>query len=61
MCYLVVVQVFESLEDLPGVEADGGLVVFQRAPFGPQQRRQTPWMKEKTHEAQRQQVHGGFP
>lgn len=43
VCYLVVVQVLESLQDLPRVEANGGLVVFQRAPLGSQQRRQTPW------------------
>lgn len=35
--YLVVVQVFQPLQDLPGVEANGGLIVFQGAPFGPEQ------------------------
>lgn len=43
VCNLVVVQVFEPLQDLPCVEADGGLIVFQWAPLGPQQCRQTPW------------------
>lgn len=38
VCYLVVVQVLEPLQDLPGVEADGGLVVLQRAPLGAEQR-----------------------
>lgn len=42
MCYLVVMQVFEALQYLPRVEADGGLVVLQRTPLGPQQSRQTP-------------------
>lgn len=43
MRYLVVMQVFEALQDLPRVEADGGLVVFQGSPLGPEQRRQAAW------------------
>lgn len=31
--YLVVMQVFETLQNLFGVEADGRLVVFQRTPL----------------------------
>lgn len=62
MRYLVVVQVLEALEDLPRVEADGGLVVLQRTPFGPQQCRQTPCTRaqDKTQRASlllTQQVH----
>ena len=41
--YLIFVQVFEPLEDLFGVEDDGGLVVFQRTPFGAQEGRQTSY------------------
>lgn len=40
---LIFVQVFEPLEDLFGVEDDGGLVVFQRTPFGAQEGRQTSY------------------
>lgn len=36
--YLIVVKVFEPLEDLFGVEDDSGFVVFQRTPFGAQER-----------------------
>lgn len=43
VCYLVVVQVLEPLQDLARVEADGGLVVFEGAPLGPEQRRKAPW------------------
>lgn len=35
---LIVVKVFEPLEDLFGVEDDGGFVVFQGTPFGAQER-----------------------
>lgn len=42
MCDLVVVQIFQPLQDLPGVEADGGLVVLQGPPLGPQQGGQAP-------------------
>lgn len=38
VCDLVVVQVFQPLQDLPCVEADGGLVVLEGAPLGPEQR-----------------------
>lgn len=44
--YLIVMKVFEPLEDLLGVEDDGGLIVFQRAPFGAQEGRQTSWKQE---------------
>lgn len=37
---LVVVEISESLQDLFGVEGDGGLVVLQGPPLGAQQRRQ---------------------
>lgn len=37
---LVVVEVFEPLQDLFSVEDDGRFVVFQRTPFGAQERRQ---------------------
>lgn len=43
---LVVVQVFEPLQDLPRVEADGGLVVLQGSPLGPEQCRQAAWGPE---------------
>lgn len=46
MRYLVVVQVFKPLQDLSRVEADSGLIVFQRSPLGPQQRRKTPWTQQ---------------
>lgn len=42
---LVLVQVPEPLQDLSGVEDDGGLL--QRAPFGAQQRGQASWRKEE--------------
>ena len=41
--YLIVMEVFEPLEDLFGVEDDGGLVVFQGTPFGAQERGQTSY------------------
>lgn len=41
--YLIVVKVFEPLEDLFGVEDDSGFVVFQRTPFGAQERWQTAY------------------
>lgn len=44
--YLIIMEVLESLEDLLGVEDDGGFVVFQRSPFGAQQRRQTSFKQE---------------
>lgn len=44
--YLIVMKVFEPLEDLFGVEDDGGFVVFQRTPFGAQERRQTSYKRE---------------
>lgn len=52
--YLVLVKVFETFQDLPCVEADGVLVVFQRAPLGPQQCGKTPWKSWKennTHQS----------
>ena len=45
---LIFVEVFEPLEDLFGVKDDGGLVVFQRTPFGAQEGRQTSY--EQGHE-----------
>lgn len=43
MDYLVVMEIPEPLQDLLGVEDDGGLVVFQGTPLGPQERRQAPY------------------
>lgn len=31
--YLVIVQILETLQNLFGVKADGGLVVFKRTPL----------------------------
>lgn len=36
--YLVVMEIAEALEDLFGVEDNGGLIVLQRTPFGAEQR-----------------------
>lgn len=38
---LVVMKVFQAFQDLLSVEDDGGFIVLQRTPFGPQKRRQT--------------------
>lgn len=35
---LVVMEIFEPLQDLFGVEDDGSLIVLQRTPFGAQER-----------------------
>lgn len=45
MSDLIVMEIFEPLQDLSGVEADGGFVVLQRAPFRPQQGRQASWIQ----------------
>lgn len=42
----MVVEVFEPLQDLLGVEDDGRLVVFQRTPFGAQERRQASYKRQ---------------
>lgn len=42
---LVLVQVAKALQDLPGVEDDGGLL--QGTPFGTQQCRQAPWRRNQ--------------
>lgn len=47
VCYLIVVQVFESLQDLPRIEANGGFVVFQGSPFRSQECRQAPWKTKR--------------
>ena len=48
--YLVVMEILKPFQDLPGVENDGGLVVFQGSPFGTQERGQASYMGEMTLE-----------
>ena len=43
VCDLVIVKVLDSLQDLLGVEPDGGLVVLQRSPLRSQQSREASW------------------
>lgn len=40
---VVVMEVAETVEDLAGVEDDGGFIVLQGSPLGAQQGRETPW------------------
>lgn len=40
---VVIMEVAEPIEDLAGVEDDGGFVVFQGSPLGAQQGREAPW------------------
>lgn len=44
--YLILMEVFEPLEDLFGVEDDSGFVVLQGTPFGAQERWQTSYRQE---------------
>lgn len=46
---VVIVEVAEPVEDLAGVEDDGGLVVLQGTPLGAQQGREAPWGGGGTH------------
>lgn len=41
VCYLIIVQVLEPLQDLFCIEADGGLVILEWTPLGPQQSGET--------------------
>lgn len=43
---LVVMKVFEPLQDLFGVEDDGGFIVFKGTPLGAQQGRQASYRQE---------------